>query len=438
VTQGHALAPLSRQSTLTVPHSGDATLALTVGKRGFFSCDVHAELANDTQHPMLCTARGLNARGEVPIRGTDIWIDAHTSASLTFRVPLGIRAITVRLLSGTAEYRADAVVGRPRIVDAVRATIAAAIAGAAAFVFVAFAKPHVDALAVPERAMAGDTVQASYTVRGFGSARYEISDGAGTIASGPLSGSSGTFRILTDRRPRTYTVAVDDTGFAGKARAERSFVTQPPPVAPVSAAIRALSVNPAVPISGKPFEARYRSNAQSGNVTLVDEHGVPWAAGAYNANGTTQFIAPHVDRPTHFTVNVQVRRGSSSAIASSGIIVMPEPKPNPQALPQNTQPQNTNVASASATIVTDPAYVVGGMPFVVHLASSDQGSLSGRIVLQDASGAPVTSTAVTSSAPISLIAPAVKQTTQYFVTATVANGKSSQLVVTPIDVHPSH
>ncbi|HLI97186.1 MAG TPA: hypothetical protein VKT72_14045 [Candidatus Baltobacteraceae bacterium] len=425
---GHALAPLARQSPLAVPQGGDATLALTAGKRRFFSCDVHADIANETAYPMLCIARGRSARGEVPIRGTDIWIDAYTSATLTFAVPMGIQAIMVRLLSGTAEYRADAIVGRPRIVDTIRALVGLALAGAAAVIFFAFAKPHVDALAVPSRAFAGDTVQVSYTLRGLGNARYAVSDGMRIIASGPLSGSSGSFHFVTAHSAKSYTVSVDDSGFAGTAHAQRAFQTQPLPVAPTVAAIHALSVNPAVPISGKPFVARYLSNATQGNITLVDEHGVSWSAGSYNANGTTSFVAPHVDRPTHFIVNLQVQRGSSNAAASSGIIVMPAPKPSPA--------DNVAVA-ASADIVTDPAYVVGGMPFVVRLGSARGGSFSGRVVLQNAAGAQITSTSATSSAPISLIAPAVTHTTTYYVTATVVDGKSSQLVVTPIDVHAS-
>ncbi len=378
---------------------------------------------------MLCIARGRSARGEVPIRGTDIWLDAYTSANLTFAVPMGIQAITVRLLSGTAEYRADAVVGRPRIVDAIRALVGVALAGAAALVFFELAKPHVDALAVPARAFAGDTVQASYTLRGLGTARYTVSDGTRVVASGPLSGSSGNFHFVTAHDAKSYTVSVDDSGFGGAARAQRSIQTQPLPVAPTVAAIRELSVNPAVPISGKPFVARYVSNAARGNITLVDEHGISWAAGAYNANGSTSFVAPHVDQPTHFIVNLQVQRGSSNASASSGIIVMPAPKPSPAAA-------NLAVA-ASADIVTDPAYIVGGMPFVIRLGSARSGSFSGRVVLQNAAGTQITSTVATTRTPISLIAPPVKQTTTYYVTATVVDGKSSQLVVTPIDVHAS-
>jgi hypothetical protein len=429
VTNGHALAPLSRHSTLSVPQAGDAKLALTVGKRRLFSCEVHAEIANDTQHPMLCTARGVNARGEVPIRGADIWIDARTSASLKFRIPMGIRAITVRLLGGAAEYRADAVLGHPRIVDAVRVLAGTAVAAAGAFAFIALAKPHVDALAVPERAFAGDAVQASYTVRGLGSARYQVSEGARIVASGPLSGSSGVFHFVTDRHASTYTVSVDEAGFAGKAHAERTLATQPLPLAPAVAAIHALSVNPAVPISGKSFIARYLSNAARGSVTLVDEHGVPWAAGDFNANGTTAFVAPHVEHPTHFTVNVLAQLGASTAVASSGIIVMPAPKADPQ--------HGNPAVPASATIVTDPAYIVGGMPFQVRLGDGRDGELSGRVAVQNAAGASVTSTTVTSNAPVSLIAPPVTHTVQYYVTATVVNGKSSQLVVTPIDVHAS-
>jgi hypothetical protein len=427
-SRSSALAPVAQHAVISVPHPGEAKLALTPGKRRFFSSEICAEIANETTHPMLCIARGVNTRGEVPIRGTDVWIDAHTSASLNFRIPMGIRAVTVRLLSGTAEYRADAIVARPRIVDAARFLFAAGAAAVAALAFFAFAKPHVDALAVPDRALAGDAVQASYALRGIGSASYTVSDGTRVVASGSLSGSSGSFRFGTDRRPKSYTVSIVERGFAGAADAQRTLVTQPLPPPVVSAAIRALSVNPAVPVSGKPFTARYLSNAQRGNVTLVDEHGIAWAAGDFNANGTTAFIAPHVDRPTHFTINVQAQRGSSTAVASSGIIVMPAPKPSPA---------QSAGAPASATIVTDPSYVVGGMPFEIRLSSDRAGSLSGRVVLQDASGATITSTAVTTSAPTSLIAPPVTHAVQYYVTATVVNGKGSQLVVTPVEIHAS-
>ena len=421
-----ALVPLARNPVVPVLPAGEVSLALQAGKRRFFSSELHAEIVNASTHSMICIARGLTARGERAVRGSDTWIDASTNASLMFRVPAGMRTVTVRLLGGAAEYRADSVVPRPWIVELLRLFGALAIAAIVAFTATLLAKPRIDALAVPAGAIAGDPVDVSYAARGAGELRYAVSERGRVVAAGVLHADSGRFAFATDRRPRTYEVRIDKAGFAGAATAERAVTTRALPGAPQTASIRSLSAQPAVPAEGTPFVARYVSNGTTGNVALVDEHGITWSAGIYSTNGMTTFIAPHVDKPTHFIVSLQVGRGASSATASTGVVVMPAPKPSP-----------TSAALPDAAILTEPQYVVGGLPFEVRLHSQSGAVLSGRVALQNAAGKIVASTSVTPNAPVSLIAPPASRTLRYYLVATATKNKSSQLLVTPVDVHPA-
>ncbi len=426
-----ALVPISQSTALPAARSaGQGSIAVRARKRGLISAQMDVEAVNNTDTPMMCAFTTVHRGRETPFGPQYVWIDPHTTGTIPLRVPWTARTLAVRLRGSSADYRAQSDVPPPRIIPflAVLAVLLAIAAGVAAWL-----RPAVRDLSVPARVYAGDTVQASYAFRGIGQGRYVVTNGSSIVAQGALTGSSGTFSFGTSRRAAAYAVAVTVRGFEGAAQARATVIAGALPQAAVPIAIASLAVVPPVAVSGKPFLAKYSSNARSGIVKLIDDSGVEWDAQPYRDSGTTPFIAPHVDRERHFAVRLEVQRGQAIASAATGLVVVPAtPSPSPS-------PTGANLGilppQVEAAIAISPKYIVSGSSFSVRAQTPKAGTLTGTVILQNENGSAIASTPANGARPVTFSAPVVTKTTRYFIVATVANAKSSQLVVTPIDVH---
>ncbi len=425
-----ALAPL--QHSPPVPAAGgQGSVAVRPGRRRLFTCEMRVEAANNTDAPMMCSF-STNHRGEqTPFGPKDVWIDPYTTATIPLRLPPNARTLDVRLRGISADYHAHAEVARPRVFALLPILIVLAAIAAVVSIWM---RPSVQSLSVPESAFAGDTVRATYAFSDAEGGSYVVRNGGAIVEQGRLFHRSGSFSFQTATQPATYDVSVYANGAMGNADDRRVLRTQALPQATIPAAIGTLAVTPAVATSGKPFVARYRTNADNGVVKLLDDSGVLWDAQPYHAAGTTAFLAPHVDRERHFVLRLDVRRGTQLASASTGVVVMPatpspSPSPSSSASPAPSPPPE-------ATVITVPQHLVSGASFLVKEQSLQSGILTGAVTLQSASGSDIASVPANGPNPIAFRAPRVTQATRYFIVATVTRDKSSQLVVTPIDVYP--
>ncbi len=403
---------------------------MRAARRGLVTAEMHVEVENHSETPMMCAFSSVRGGRETPFGPQYVWIDPLTTGVIPLRVPWKAGALAVRLRGANADYRAQADVPRPHIF---RIAGGLAIAAVIALAVVALLRPGIRSLSVPDRVLAGDMVHATFALRGAGRAQYVVSDGRSIVARGTLSDASGSFSFPTSAGAATYTVALLMHGMAGTAQARASVRAQALPQPLMPASIGSLAVTPAVAVSGKPFQARYASNAQAGMVKLFDDSGVEWDVQPYRAGGVTAFVAPHVDRPRHFAIHLQVRRGAFYADATTGLVVVPAtPSPSPSPRPADlaiAPPPN------EASIALTPRYIVSGSSFSVRPQSARAGTLTGMVTLQDDKGASIASTPANGSKTVAFSAPVVTRTTRYFIVATVERAKTSQLVVTPLDVH---
>src|SRR5579884_546182 len=341
-----ALVPISPSNTLPALSSTTAgSVCVRAGRRRLFSSEMRVEVANNTDAPMMCAFTAWAGQREISLEPAFEWIDAFTTGTITLRVPWSARSVTVRMRGASQEYTASADVPRPK---GVALALALPLLGVVALGGAVVSKPAIESLSVPDRLYAGDAARVAYAYRGVGSGRYTVTSGASIIASGSLHDSGGAFSFATGKNAAAYDIAVNVSGPTGAAQEHRTIRTQPLPQPYTPAAISNLSVQPAVAVSGKPFTARYNANAQDGVLKLIDDKGVTWDAQSYRANGSTPFVAPHVEHAQRFRLQLDVRRDATLAQAVTGLLVMPA-SPSPSPSPANATSMNP---PAAVSIVT--------------------------------------------------------------------------------------
>ncbi len=424
----------SRLPAVSGPKLPD-TVAVTVTARAqrarFFSSDVDVDVVNGSPSPLICDIRGRSAGREIQLEPGYVWIDPHTTGTLHVRVGMripGIQSVVVRMRDAAREYLSETSVQTPIALRLLPLFAVCVVLALAALIFSGVLFPKIEALTAPSRVIAGDLVEAEYATAGSRTVQYSVRSGSAIVSSGTLTRPAGTIRFATSPAGGTYTIEVSVAGVAGAAIAKRIVVAQTPPPRPLSAAIHELDVQPAVATSGTPMKVRYSANGQSGTIRLLDNSGTPWNAAPYDPRGSVTMVAPHVDAPQHFTIQMQIRNGASTAQATTGLVVLPSPTPSPSAAPTSAPPP------ALGSIVTTPSYVVSGTYFAVTLRGAKD--VSGRATLQNAAGTPLQSQQLGPGKAARFIAPGVKRATTFLIAVNATSGKAGQLMVVPLVIHP--
>ncbi len=283
---------------------------------------------NGTREPLLVTFYA-HARGgaEVPIAPYSLWVDAQTHAQMEIPIPwlalLGARALSARLQGRNVHQRVEAAMPRLRSPLWFFAGAAAVALGVAVL---AALQPRVRAFDVPARAVAGATVTIRYATSGTGRRIWELDDLAGTrIAGGTLADAGGNLVVNAPAsdRVRAYVLRLRERGAFGEAIAARPFVveTPAPPIAPPRITAFALDAS-RVPDGGT-VVARYRIDAQSGDVLASDAQGTIWAEAPTNPRGITRLTLPRFGRAKELQIRLVVRRGRQLAASGIGLEVTP-------------------------------------------------------------------------------------------------------------------
>ncbi len=395
--------------------------ALKCERKGFASSEFVAKVMNDSDEELSCTVTGWTHRGTVQLEPRCFWIKPRSLAQIPIRAPLRlpypVQTISLQMHNSAVRATAEADVPTPLALrlGAVFGVLAALVFGALTFRQAAL--PRVLAYTLPSKVAAGDVASAVYAVAGVGTAEYEVTSRGEQIAGGVLPRDSGSFTFPTSKQAGVYEVALSMVGPLGRVR--RELVTAATPFSASDVlSITALQPEPGVVRSGESVNVRYVSDGQSGRVTLYDASGIALQHAPYNASGVSRLTAPAVDIPTQYRVELQVASGSTTAISSAGLLVLP----NDDAVP------NAPAGTLSATqLLSVPPYVVSATTFGVRLLAHPENL---RLTFEDEQGTPLETEAVTPQQAITYFtAPNIAHDGSYVIDASFSRGNVQQDVL---------
>jgi hypothetical protein len=302
--------------------------------------------------------------------------------------------------------------------------------------------PRILDVTAPAKALAGTTLQVPYQVSGLGSVEYDFRTRDGLQLAAGLSAQSGVLalRIPRDGSGTPYTLHVrmrnvflhaEDTATIG-AIVPATVKAKTPP-AP-GAVIKNLAVTPSPVLAGKAIVVRYATDAQTGDVFLLDGSGATWAHAPMSLLGSTRLVVPQAAAGREMRVVLHAQRGKEHSESSVGINVMPS---QTAISPQAASPQPVKPAQAIAPAA--PALSLSSQ--VVSPGDTVTASMSGihgdvRITLMGSNGATLAQGDADESNGVTLTAPNVSSPTTFFVVATLTNGVSQQSIVKRLVVTP--
>ena len=405
-------------------------------------------LVNDTVAPVAAYAY-LDTRASGGMRAWNaVTVEPFAAIAVTVDVPLGqreedLRRVVVELHADMAHLTVDA---HPPFIPTRRsergraaAGIAAALAAVLSVIGV-FARPHVVALAAPERAAAGSHIDVAYATAGGGSWTYKLMTPNGyQLRAGALAPGTGSIDIDVPRAKalRSYDLQVTDTGpLGGDTRTTHIVALPQRRPAARQASIAALRLVRDVVPSGGPIIVTYRAHGTSGDLQLVDENGAAFAEAPTSALGTSTLTAPQVKRDQQFAVVLTVKYGKSTAQSSTGVVVRSgEPLYVDGA--GGDAPTGDNVrhlppqGDAPFALPADP--IVGGGP--IDIAVVDP-SASMRFKVATPSGTVMTSgAAVPGQRSVVMLAPEVNADTPMLIEATYTSPIGEETIIRKVVVH---
>jgi hypothetical protein len=405
--------------------------ALECAQRRFASSEFVAKVVNQAAEPLLCSMSGRTRRGTAFVTPSSFWVHPQSAAAVPVEAPLRfpwrLRSLTLQMETSSLRASAQADVPVPpllRIASIVTALAALSGIGMLAFVIT---RPTIQAFALPSQVLAGKPATASYALSGLGTGRYNVSFAGKTIASGTVPAGNGSFTFTTSPSPGSYRVTLDLAGPLGRAQ-ESLAVASVSHLAPMTAAVDALEVEPGVAAAGAPVNVRYVAHADAGSVALVDAAQIPLQRVPYRTQGLSVLIAPPVEMPTQYQIVLDVTRGTSSARASVGLLVIPKDLATPGA---GIAP--SGVLTASELLRVAPAHVLSAHPFVVKLLSHPENL---HLTLQDDRGNAVAAQSVAvNAAGAEFRAPYVASDRRFVMVASFTRGTADQVILVPITVY---
>ncbi len=314
----------------------------------------------------------------------------------------------------------------------------------------AFALPQPPALAAPSRAVAGETARIAYATHGLGARTFAATrDDGMRLAGGNLADRRGeiTFALPPSAANHRVDVELKLRGPLGAVSGTSSFavttpvaptvITEPPPVARIAA----FAAHRERYGGMETVLASYLAVAESGVLTISNEHGRVIARGPFAHVGTQRIALPPDAQASALTARLEVRRGASRASSSVGLppAVLPVvPRPDEAPASANDVPEAVTPADDKAAVASsdDPVAVLGnpvaGRPFSVSIRTASSGM---RLRLEDDAGNAVADVAVPpGQRTVSLAAPESTTTRTYYLTCSYGNGNTQEVVVRSVRV----
>ncbi len=405
---------------------------LELVERRFFSTEFVAKIVNQTQEPVLCSLTARTRRGSSPIAPGSFRIHPHSAAAVDvlapIRVPWRLRTLHLRMESSSLSASAQADVPVPLGVRIALGVACAVFAAAIAFLVFRSVRPAIAGFAVPTRVLAGSTATASYALSGIGTGHYDVTAGNRHIAGGTVGAGSGSFTFSTLNRPAAYRVALVMTGPFGSAQTMLSLASVAH-LAPATASIGGLAVDPSVAAAGAPVVVRYDANGDTGSISLVGAAGIALERAAYAQSGTATLRAPQVNAPTQYQIALDVTRLGSSAHASVGLLVLP----HALATPPSASTEPAGLLTVAQLMRVEPSRVVSARRFNIVLLAHPANL---TLMLQDAKGATVEERTVFAGATsVRMLAPRVQRRTRYVIVARFTTGNADQALLEPLTIY---
>ncbi|MFN2448171.1 MAG: PPC domain-containing protein [Candidatus Baltobacteraceae bacterium] len=316
----------------------------------------------------------------------------------------------------------------------------ASAAGALAFTLgasfaAASATPRMGMLAAPSRVFAGSPVEVPYAFAGWASMQYALRTNDGRqLAAGLLSEHEGTLRFNVPSSAGSGVVlsvnlagpfgrrsSLQHIAIAAAARhaAQAKTGAQAPRISEFSVATHAIH-------AGGTIALNYATNAQDGDIWLIDESGRLWAKAPISSDGSTIMTLPEGTAGRQLRAVMRARSGGLDAVASLAVTVLPG------ALVQDSAPRAPAPpgAASSATLSLSASSAAAGQSITVSIAGA-RGDTT--IALNDAGGNSVeTGDIADGQMAMTITAPSAPGT--YYLVASVSQGVSQQTLVKKLTV----
>ncbi len=301
--------------------------------------------------------------------------------------------------------------------------------------------PRILGVAAPARAIAGTTLHIPYQVSGLGSVEYDFDTRDGLQLAAGLATQSGVLNLQVPRdgAGAPYTLHVRMRNAFSKAEESASIAAIGAPVVKKAkpsalqpfALIDNLAVSPSPAIAGKTIAVNYATQAQSGEIWLLDSGGATWAHVPMSLYGTTQISVPQAAAGREMRIVLHAQRGTQHAESSVGITVMPSQQTVAQA---SAPPATVKSAAPKNAQLSLSSQVVSPGDTVVANVSGMNGDV--RITMMSSGGATLAQGDAGDSGGVTLTAPNVSTPTTFFIVATLTNGVSQQSIVKRLVVTP--
>lgn len=301
--------------------------------------------------------------------------------------------------------------------------------------------PRILDVSAPQKALAGTMLQVPYQVSGLGSVEYDFRTKEGLQLAAGLSSQSGVLDLRIPRngegapytlhlRMRNAFLYAEDSATIGAI--VPVTVKSKTPTAP-GALIKNLAVTPSPVSAGKMIVVRYATEAQSGDVYLLDASGATWAHAPMSLLGTTRLTVPQAAAGRDMRVVLHAQREKEHAESSVAVSVMPSQVTVAQAASHYT-PRATPTKSLVAPALTLSDQVVSPGDTVTASISGIHGDV--RVTLMGSNGATLAQGDADESNGVTLTAPNVSTPTTFYVVATLTSGVSQQTIVRRLVVTP--
>jgi hypothetical protein len=303
-------------------------------------------------------------------------------------------------------------------------------------------RPRILDVSAPKKAVAGTVLQVPYQVAGVGSVEYDFQTRDGLRLAAGLGSKSGVLNLQIPRggagapyqlRVRMRNAFSHSENIATIAAVVPGTVKAKPALAP-GASIEDLSVTPSPVVAGKTIAIRYATQAESGEVFLVDSFGMTWAHAPMSVTGSTQLSVPQAAAGKDMRVVLHVQRGKAHAESSVGVAVMPSQQTVAQTTTEPTAAPAATAQPAAAPTLTLSSQVVSPGDTVTASISGVHSDV--RITLMSSGGATLAQGDAEDGTGVTLNAPNVSTPTTFFVVATLTNGVAQQSIVKRLVVTP--
>ena len=296
--------------------------------------------------------------------------------------------------------------------------------------------PRIAGFSLPPSALAGSTVDAEYATGGIGQLSYSVDDPNGKrLAEGPLTDRTGAIRFALPQSGDAvaYTMRLLLTGPFGSTSEARVVNAVPPPkpkiVVSSGAQISNIEVDPIVAHPGDLIHIKYSASASDGYVRLLDSQGTIWSQFRSSRDGSTWMRVPLFDTDREMRVLLHVKRGTSVAQSSAGLIVIAsKDELNSDSAPSKDTGAENGIFSIASTKVRS------GGTIKIHVLTPRDGL---RIALTDTASNEISGVEVgLDQDVIYLHAPSVQVAGRYVIVASFRDGFGEESVVAPVVVAP--